>query len=97
MITFSEYAKHDALGLAGLVRKGDVSPLELVEAAIARAEAVNGKLYMMGGAWDGIYLRSMADPASFSIAVGIVVPWHATNVEHLSLHQFLSGFPVFNV
>lgn len=48
-----------------------------------RAEAVNGKLYMMGGAWDGIYLRSMTDPASFSIAVGIAVPWHATNVEHL--------------
>lgn len=48
-----------------------------------RAETLNGKLYMMGGAWDGIYLRSIADPATFTIVVGIVVPWHATNVEHV--------------
>jgi len=44
VIPFSEYASRDALGLAALVRKGDVSSLELVEAAIARAEAVNGRI-----------------------------------------------------
>ncbi len=47
-----------------------------------RAEAVNGKLYMMGGAWDAIGLRAAGDVASFTAAIGILVPWHATNVEH---------------
>ena len=37
-------ATTDATGLAGLVRKGDVSPPELVEAAIARAEAINPQI-----------------------------------------------------
>ncbi|PAQ08153.1 amidase [Mesorhizobium temperatum] len=31
--------EHDAIGLAGMVRKGEISPQELVDAAIARAEA----------------------------------------------------------
>ena len=34
-------ADHDALGLAELVRRREVSPLELLEAAIARAEELN--------------------------------------------------------
>ena len=41
---FSEYAQHDALGLAELVRTGAVSAQELLEAAIARADAVNPRL-----------------------------------------------------
>ena len=43
-LSFSEYVKHDATALAGLVRTGDVSPAELLETAIARAEAVNPQL-----------------------------------------------------
>lgn len=43
-MTFEEYRKHDALGLAELVKKKEVTPLELVELAIRRAEAVNPKL-----------------------------------------------------
>src|SRR5207237_9388941 len=39
-----EYLKHDGLGLAELVRKGEVRPAELVEAAAARIEQVNGKI-----------------------------------------------------
>ncbi|RWH41571.1 MAG: amidase, partial [Mesorhizobium sp.] len=31
--------EHDAAGLASLVRKGEIAPQELVDAAIARAEA----------------------------------------------------------
>lgn len=42
---YEEYAKHDALGLAELVRKKDVEPEELLEAAIARAEAVDPKIH----------------------------------------------------
>jgi len=47
-----------------------------------RAEVVNGKLYMMGGGWESIGLRRAGDAAAFTIAVGIGVPWLATNVEH---------------
>jgi amidase len=39
-----EYAAHDALGLAELVRSGEVTPSELAEAAIARIDAVNPTL-----------------------------------------------------
>ncbi len=38
MSSFDEYAKYDGLGLAELVARGEVSPLELVEAAIERIE-----------------------------------------------------------
>jgi amidase len=44
MTAFAEYARHDGVGLAGLVRAGEVSPVELVEAAIARAEATHASL-----------------------------------------------------
>jgi len=37
-ISASEYAEHDAIALAGLVRAGDATPAELLESAIARAE-----------------------------------------------------------
>ena len=43
-ISFDEYSQHDATALAELVRKGDVSAAELLETAIARAEAVNPQL-----------------------------------------------------
>lgn len=33
---FAEYAAYDGLGLAELVRRGAVTPAELVDAAIAR-------------------------------------------------------------
>ncbi|MCU0447512.1 MAG: amidase [Microscillaceae bacterium] len=40
-MNFSEYVSHDALGLAELVKQETVKPLELLELAIQRAEAVN--------------------------------------------------------
>ncbi|HEY3889966.1 MAG TPA: amidase family protein, partial [Caulobacteraceae bacterium] len=40
-MTFPEYSEHDGLGLAELVREGEVSPAELVEAAIERVERHN--------------------------------------------------------
>lgn len=55
MIPFPEYEQHDGLGLAQLVRRGAISPAELLEAAIARVEARNPavnavimKLYDLG-------------------------------------------------
>jgi Asp-tRNA(Asn)/Glu-tRNA(Gln) amidotransferase A subunit family amidase len=41
MSAFDDYQNYDATGLAELVRNGKVSPLELVEASIARIERVN--------------------------------------------------------
>ena len=41
---FAEYDRYDALGLAELVAKGAVSPLELVDSAIERIEALNPRL-----------------------------------------------------
>ena len=38
---FEAYADYDGLGLAELVRKGEVQPAELVEEAIRRIERVN--------------------------------------------------------
>ena len=40
-MSFADYSEYDGLGLAALVRKGDVSPAELVEAAIERIERRN--------------------------------------------------------
>ena len=40
-MTFDDYRRHDAIGLAGLVKKGDTTPEELLETAVARAEQVN--------------------------------------------------------
>jgi amidase len=39
--SFAEYSEYDGLGLAELVRAGDVTPAELVEAAIERIERHN--------------------------------------------------------
>ena len=44
MISFDEYARHDGLALAGLVRRGEVSAAELLETAITRIEAQNPAL-----------------------------------------------------
>ncbi len=41
---FAEYADYDGLGLAELVDKGKVTPLELIDAAIERAERHNPTL-----------------------------------------------------
>lgn len=41
---FAEYDRYDALGLAELVAKGEVSALELVDTAIERVEALNPRL-----------------------------------------------------
>ena len=44
MAAFTEYADHDATGLAELLRAGSVSHVEVMEAAIGRAEALEPHL-----------------------------------------------------
>ncbi len=41
---FDEYVQHDALGLAELIRSGEVQPTELLDLALARAAQVNPAL-----------------------------------------------------
>ena len=41
---FPEFDRYDAMGLAELVRQGQVTPMELCEEAIKRIERVNPKL-----------------------------------------------------
>jgi len=43
-IAFEDYVRHDATALAAGLRRGEFSAAELVETAIARAEAVNPRL-----------------------------------------------------
>src|ERR1700739_350605 len=43
-MAFAEYDDYDGLGLAHLVRRGEVSPAELLEEAITRIEKHNPKL-----------------------------------------------------
>ena len=40
-MTHDEYIRHDATALAALVRAGEVTPLELIDAAVRRLDAVN--------------------------------------------------------
>ena len=47
-----------------------------------RAEAVNGKLYLMGGGWDRITLPQYPGPANFDVALGVLVGYTETNVRH---------------
>ena len=44
MTSFPDYEKYDGIGLAKLVKDGDISSLELCEEAINRAEKLNPKL-----------------------------------------------------
>jgi hypothetical protein len=46
------------------------------------AEAVNGKLYLMGGGWDRVFVSDFGAPVDISFAVGVLVPWHATNIRY---------------
>jgi len=46
------------------------------------AEVLNGKLYVMGGAYDRKRVHDLTKPINVVLALGIVVPWHLANEEH---------------
>lgn len=45
------------------------------------ADAVGGKLYLLGGGWDRLKVPQLPGPPAvpFAVAVGINVPWSLTN------------------
>jgi Asp-tRNA(Asn)/Glu-tRNA(Gln) amidotransferase A subunit family amidase len=62
-VTFREYESHDALGLARLVARREVSPHELLDAALARIGARDGAL--------GAIVLDLADEARRAIDRGL--------------------------
>jgi amidase/6-aminohexanoate-cyclic-dimer hydrolase len=60
-----EFASYDGLGLAGLVRRGEVSAREVLDAAIARVEACNPTLNAV--------IAPLYDQARAAIAAGLPV------------------------
>src|SRR6266508_2155832 len=58
-----EFESFDGLGLAGLVRRGDVSPAELLDAAVSRVEARNPELNAV--------VTRLYDHARAAIAAGL--------------------------
>ncbi len=66
---------HDR-GAAG--RSGEGTEIEFLLTA-DHAEAVNGKLYMMGGGWDRRGVMDFKQPQGFAVVIGVSVPWNDTN------------------
>ena len=63
MASFSDYETYDALGLAELVAKGEVTPKELLETAVARLEDVNPRINAIA--------HLAVDPAMAAIEAGL--------------------------
>lgn len=63
MTAFSDYGDYDALGLAELVRAGEVAPGDLLEGAIARIEALDPKFHAL--------TQRLYDQARGEVAAGL--------------------------
>ena len=62
-MSFSEYGEYDAVGLAALVRVGEVSAVEVMDEAIRRAEGVNPRLGFLAHEAFEQARAAAADPA----------------------------------
>ena len=47
-----------------------------------RAEVLNGKLYMMGGAWDHIFVANIEQPVDINLTCCALVPYSETDDMH---------------
>ncbi len=52
-------------------------------------EAINGKLYMLGGGWDKNYASAFPAPVRLGLAIGFLVDWDETNEQHQVRIAFL--------
>ncbi|MCB1747057.1 MAG: amidase, partial [Gammaproteobacteria bacterium] len=73
-MAFSEYGDYDAVGLAALVRAGEISALEVLEEAIARAERIDPQLNFLAHRAFDVARERARDPA---LPMGPLagVPW----------------------
>ncbi len=63
MISLRDYTAHDGLGLAALVARKEVTPLELIDAAVRAVEAVNPRINAV--------LQILADSAAAALRRGL--------------------------
>ncbi|MEU2754389.1 amidase [Streptomyces albidoflavus] len=82
---YAEYRAHDAVGLAALVAGGEVSAAELLEVAVARAEAVDGKLNAI--------VRPMYDLARDRTRTPLTGPFAGVPFLIKDLSQDYAGLP----
>jgi amidase len=83
---FPEFESFDGLGLAGLVRKGEVTPSELLEAAIERVEIRNPKINAV--------VMQLYDFGRQTIAAGLPEgPFRGVPFLLKDLNGSLGGFP----
>jgi Asp-tRNA(Asn)/Glu-tRNA(Gln) amidotransferase A subunit family amidase len=88
-MAFSEYGDYDALGLAGLVRAGQVSAEELLDEALTRIAASNPKLNAVT-----VHAEAMARQA---LAAGLPEgPFTGVPMLLKDLGQFCAGLPLTN-
>jgi Asp-tRNA(Asn)/Glu-tRNA(Gln) amidotransferase A subunit family amidase len=78
-LSFEDYRRHDAVALAALIRDRQVSALEVIEAAIERAQAVNPSINAIV---EPLYdqARTAAGEASHGPFAG--VPWAMKDLGH---------------
>jgi amidase len=93
-----EYVELDAMGLAALVHRGEVTPQELTEAAIERIEALNARL-------NAVVERDYGGARAAARTVGLTAPLAGVpflakdmNIEVAGLHltascRWLAGLP----
>ncbi|MGW9521608.1 amidase [Streptomyces diastaticus] len=82
---YAEYRARDAVGLAALVADGEVSAAELLEVALARAEAVDGKLNAI--------VRPMHDLARERARTPLTGPFAGVPFLIKDLSQDYAGLP----
>jgi len=75
MLTFAEYRKMDATALAEAIAKGELAAGEVLETAIARAEAVNPAINAI--------VHQQFDQARQTIAAGTAPDGPFKNVPYL--------------
>ena len=86
MAGFAEYTNYDAVGLAELIRDGEVSAGEVLEAAIERTEAVNPQLNAV--------VHTMYDEARAALAAGLPDgPFKGVPYMLKDLGYFYKGMP----
>lgn len=87
MTKFSEYGNYDALGLAELVNKGDVSAQELLDEAQLRIERVNPRINAV--------IRPMPEQAANSLQAGLPDgPFHGVPFLIKDLQAAYAGVPL---
>ena len=94
-----DYVSSDAMGLAALVHRGDITPLELTEAAIERIDALNPRL---NAVVERDYAGARAAARAMNLGLPLAgVPFLAKdmNIEVEGMHltascRWLEGLPV---